>query len=225
MRQTLSALLVTVLAGAAAAPALGQTEALYRESARYQACIGLAESDPDSALDEAQTWLIEGGGWPAEVCEARALIALGESGAGASALAAIANRAPVGMVAAERVELLTLAGETWSGLGAGEDARNAFDDALTLDPRAAAPLAGRAALSLQEEEWAALSRDANQLIAIAPERADGWYYRGEYRLQEDDYDGAWDDMSTARSHAPQRIDILLLRGKINEARRLAAAAD
>lgn len=206
-----------------ASPALAQGEARQAEQMRYQACIAGVGEDAVSALQEAQTWRVEGGGWPAEVCEAHAFIALGDHEVGAGILEELAAAPRPGMVDAERTDFLVLAAQSRSLSGDEAAAMRNYDAALEIDPDAIMALAGRARLNLAREDWPALERDANRLIEIVPQEATGWYLRGERRLNTDDLDGAWADMERARERAPERIEILLLRGRINEARRLAAA--
>ena len=67
--------------------AWAQGEARQEERMRYQACIAMSGDDAMAALEDAQTWRIEGGGWPAEVCEAHAFISLGDHAVAATILA------------------------------------------------------------------------------------------------------------------------------------------
>jgi tetratricopeptide (TPR) repeat protein len=204
-----------------AAPATARDDVRMAEQMRYQACIASAGDDAVAALQEAQTWRVEGGGWPAEVCEAHAFIALGEHTVGAGILEDLAGEARPGMVDPERTEFLTLAAESRSLAGEEDLAMRDYDAALAIDPDAVVALAGRARLNLARRDWPALERDANRLIDLVPWDATGWYLRGERRLNTGDPEGAWADMERARERAPDRVDILLLRGRINEARRRA----
>ncbi|WP_300543801.1 tetratricopeptide repeat protein [Maricaulis sp.] len=197
-----------------------QGEARQAERMRYQACIARTGEDPGAALQEAQTWRIEGGGWPAEVCEAQAFIALGDHAVGAAILEELAGERRPGMVAEERVDFLTLAAESRAAIGETGRALANYDAALAIDPSAILTRAGRAGLNRDLEDWPALGRDAEDLVRRVPGLATGWYLRGVFRLETGDLDGAWADMQAARERAPDRIDILVLRGRINEARRL-----
>lgn len=215
------------LACIAIAPLCAQAQGMARqaEQMRYQSCIAGIGSDAEAALEEAQTWRIEGGGWPAEVCEAQAFIALGDHAVGAGILEGLANQPPAGMVPQEQADFLTLAAESRALAGDHEQAMADYDRAIDLVDDAVMALAGRARLNLDAGDWPALERDANRLIQSAPHDAEGWFLRAERRLNTGDLDGAQTDMEAARERAPERIDILVLRGRINEARRQANAPD
>lgn len=218
-RFILSALLPALLL----APASAQNTVRVEERMRYQACIAQSGEDPAAALEEAQTWRIEGGGWPAEICEAHAFIGLGDFQMAAAILEELAGEPRPGMVDAERVDFLTLAGETRARAGNVETALADYAAALEIDPYSVLTLTMRGRLHRNTENWGALERDAQRLIDLVPESAEGWYLRSLYHLNTGDLDAAGSDMEAARERAPERIEILVLRGDINEARRQAGA--
>ncbi len=137
------ALPACALALALAPLAQAQTSAAYQERIRFDTCLGQIQLDASEALERAQTWRLEGGGWPAEVCEARALIELGEPEVGADILVSLAERQPVGMIDEEQSELFILAGDTRFALGLVDEAAAAYDSApgpdAGLDPGAPRP--------------------------------------------------------------------------------------
>ncbi|WP_417485626.1 hypothetical protein [Maricaulis sp.] len=202
--------------------AQAQNSAAYQERVRLDACLGQIQIDPSEALERAQTWRLEGGGWPAEMCEARALIELGEAVIGADILVSLAERQPIGMVDEERAELYILAGDTRFTSGLVDGAALAYDAALTLTPDSVPARLARARLLADAGDWAALAVDADALITHAPYLAAGWRYRGQSHLGLGELDLAWQDMQRAREQEPDDIPSLLLRGAILEARRLAA---
>ena len=205
-----------------AATALAQSDFRNAERMRYQSCIAMTGEAPGDALQEAQTWGIEGGGWPADVCEAQALIALGDHAVGAAILEELAAEPPAGMVDEERVDFLTLAAESRARMRDHEAALVNFTAALALDPSAILTRTGRARLNAETGDWAAVGRDANALIDRAPELAIGWHMRALYNLETGNLSAAWSDIEAAREREPDRIETLVLRGRINEARRLSA---
>ena len=217
------ALTMVLLSLAPAAHA--QNDAAYRERVRFDTCLGQIQIDPTDAVERAQTWRVEGGGWPAEVCEARALIALGEVRIGADILANLADGQAVGMVEPERAELLTLAGDARFAAGLTEAAEAAYDAALALQPDAVPTRLARAQLRAEAGNWAGLREDAEALIEAAPYLAAGWRYRGQVHLMSGELDLAWQDMTRARAEEPDDIASLLLRGAILEARRTDAAPE
>ncbi|WP_323760537.1 hypothetical protein [Maricaulis sp.] len=219
---TVCALSLAALSIALAPIAQAQTSAAYRERVRLDTCLGQIQIDPSEALERAQTWRLEGGGWPAEVCEARALIELGEPRVGADILVSLAERQPVGMVDEERAELYILAGDTRFAAGLPGQAASAYEAALALVPDSIPARLARARLLADAGDWMALAGDAEALIAHAPYLAAGWRYRGQSRLGLGELDLAWQDMERAREQEPDDIPSLLLRGAILEARRLDA---
>jgi len=218
-RLTTGLVLLALCTSASAA----QSEARNAERMRYQTCIAMSGDDPAEALEEAQIWRIEGGGWPAEVCEAHAYIALGDFDVAAGILEELASERRAGMVDAERVDFLTLAGETRARNGNADAAFDNYAAALALDPFSILTLSGRGRLYLAEENWGGLARDAQSLVDLVPESAEGWYLRAAFHLNTGDLDDAASDIEAARERAPERIEVLVLRGQINEARRLAAS--
>ena len=222
MRLALPACLLVL---ALAPNTLAQTDAAYRERVRFDACLGQVQLNPSDALERAQTWRLEGGGWPAEVCEARALIALGEPAIGADILVNLSDGLAVGMVDAERAELLTLAGDTRFAQGMVDAADEAYDAALDLQPDAIATRLARAQLRAETQDWDGLAEDADVLVEHAPYLAAGWRYRGQAHLARGELDAAWAAMENAREQEPDDIPSLLLRGAILEARRTATNDD
>lgn len=223
----IACLLALPLALPLSAPAAAQTQSEFRhaERVRYQSCIAMTGEAPGEALQEAQTWGIEGGGWPAEVCEAQALIALGDHAVGAAILEALASEPRAGMVTEERVDFLTLAAESRAQLRELEAALANFSAALELDPSAILTRTGRARLNAESGDWPAVAQDANALIDRVPELAIGWHMRALYNLETGNLPAAWSDIEAAREREPERIETLVLRGRINEARRLSARPD
>tara|TARA_R110002126_G_scaffold284821_2_gene434767 strand:+ start:2996 stop:3664 length:669 start_codon:yes stop_codon:yes gene_type:complete len=221
MRVFLSACLLTL----AISPAHAQTPAIEIETARYLDCLDRVETEQDQAFEDALSWRMEGGGWPAAHCEARALVALGDVMAGASTLEELANTEAGGRDRSIRTAMLVEAGKAWLTVERSEDAQRAFQSALDLVPDDLDALLGEARTGLALEDWALAQTAAAAAIAQAPDLAEAWRLRAAARLETGTLDGAWQDMETAREIAPDNIEILVLRGRINEARRLAALSE
>jgi tetratricopeptide (TPR) repeat protein len=218
-------LIVALLVGTVTSVSGAQNEAILAETERYLACLDRVETEPEEAFEDALTWRMHGGGWPARHCEARALIASGDVSGGAAMLEALASETRPGSDEQMRVSQLFEAGNAWLDYGQPADARRAYDAGLALFPDDRGLLAGRARASADLEDWDALAADGDQLIALSPASADGWHFRAQARLEQGDLDGSEADMNEARQRAPEQIEILVLRGRIIEARRLAAAED
>src|SRR3546814_15415859 len=73
-----SAALLALLAVGTAGTCAAQADD-PEQAARYQACMDLAETAPDEALESAQTWADLGGSDPARPCAAVSLMPLGPS--------------------------------------------------------------------------------------------------------------------------------------------------
>jgi tetratricopeptide (TPR) repeat protein len=213
-------LTLALLSGLAASPTLAQSTAAVGESERYLACLDRVATEPEEAFEDALTWRMHGGGWPARHCEARALIASGDVSGGAAMLEELAATTQAGLPDQLRVTQSFEAGDAWLDAGFPEDARRAFDVGLDLAPEDLGLLTGRARASAESESWSALEADADAIITLAPYLAEGWHYRALARLNQEDLDGAQADVQSARERAPERIDTLVLRGRIIEAMRL-----
>lgn len=71
-------------------------DAQQKEEDRYSACMDLAESSPDKAINEALIWQNEHGGVPARHCEAYGLFAAGEYREAAARMEVIAKDMRIG---------------------------------------------------------------------------------------------------------------------------------
>ncbi|HAQ36709.1 MAG: hypothetical protein CMF74_00935 [Maricaulis sp.] len=206
------------LAASLAGPAAAQTDYEAADRARYQACLERIGTDPENAYEDALAWRYESGGWPARHCEARALIALGEAGEGAARLEAVAS-APDTSDQWVKVLLFAEAGEAWMTAGQPEDSRRAYTEALEYNNESAPLWLGRARGAAEQAMWAAAEADASAAIRQDSTLGEAYTIRAQARLELGDLDGAQRDMEQARQIDPADIDALLVRGRINEARR------
>ncbi|WP_417482931.1 hypothetical protein [Maricaulis sp.] len=213
--------LVCLLA-AAGSVAHAQDAVIAAETDRYLSCLERVETDQDAAFEDALAWRMEGGGWPAAHCEARAIIALGDGARGAAMLDQLAMAEVSDQDLPARITMLVEAGQTWLSRDEAEAGQASFAAALELDPLDGAALLGRAEASVALGEWDAADAAATAVIDQTPGLVDGWRLRAQARLETGALDAAWQDMETGREIEPANIDLLVLRGRINEARRLAA---
>jgi tetratricopeptide (TPR) repeat protein len=211
-----------LLFAAAASVAFGSVAgAQARDHARYEACLNGIEANADAAYEDALAWRYEGGGWPARHCVARALIALGEEEEGAFRLQALAE-APDGGPTTMKVVYLAEAGEAWMNAGHPTEARRVYARAVEMSPQSGPLWLGRARAAAELGEWAAVEADAAQAISHEPQNFDAWRTRAEARLELGDLNAAEADMSRALRLAgtdDETVAVLLIRGRINEARR------
>jgi tetratricopeptide (TPR) repeat protein len=198
-----------------------QIMAMDDPSQRHAACLELISQDSETAYEEALAWRYQGGGWPSEHCVSLSLIALGHAEAGAARLRAAAEGA-ITASGPSRAIMFGQAGDGFLAAQAHGDALSAFQRGLDFaaDDSGLQRGVAEAALALNET---ALAEQASSLAFESaradPGRADSLRLRAEARLVQGAYAAALDDVETARTYAPDNIDILLLRGRINEALR------
>jgi tetratricopeptide (TPR) repeat protein len=152
---------------------------------------------------------------------ARALIALGQEEEGAFRLQALAE-APDGGPTAMKVLYLAEAGEAWMSAGHPEEAHRVYGRALEMSPQSAPLWLGRARAAAGMGEWATVEASAAQAISQDPGNYEGWRARAEARLELGDLPAAESDMRRALELAQtdeEAVSVLLIRGRINEARR------
>jgi len=219
----LTALVLTLLIlSIGAQPALAQTRAVEIETARYQACLDRLESDAANAFEDAMSWRMEGGGWPARHCEARALIALDDVAEAALMLQALAETGRFGpQDVAMRSSFWREAGDAWLQIEQGENALRAYQAGLALAPTDMDLMLGQAGALSALQNWSDLRDMANQLIDQAPYLAIGWRWRALAHLEMGALDHARSDILSAMERAPDDIDVLVLRGRILDALRNA----
>ncbi len=111
------------------------------------------------------------------------------------------------------------AGEAWMTAGQPEDSRRAYTEALEYNNESAPLWLGRARGAAEQAMWAAAEADASAAIRQDSTLGEAYTIRAQARLELGDLDGAQRDMEQARQIDPADIDALLVRGRINEARR------
>lgn len=201
-----------------------RADAGLREQQRFDSCLDRVDRDADGALEDSQTWRLQGGGWPARHCEALSLIALGEVEVGARMLDALATTPRPGSEMIVRLVQWQAAGEAWLQIDQPEAALASFAAGLALAPDAIELRLGRARAALALGDWQTLDQDAARLVETAPYLPESWSMRSRARLEAGDYTGAFLDVEEARLRAPEDVDILVLRGRILEARRVSGAS-
>ncbi|MFS2319118.1 tetratricopeptide repeat protein [Maricaulis sp. D1M11] len=209
-------------------PATGQVRgvidaAIREETARYQACLEAVPRTPSDAYEDALSWRMEGGGWPALHCEARALKQLGSPTSAAAALSHLASSS-LSIEDSVRAQLALEAGEMWMDLSRAEAARDSFQAGLDFEPDHPDLLLGLAHAQENTGDWSELNAVASRLVTRVPGYAEAWRLRGRARLELGDIGGAEADMHQARQLDPALITALVLRGQINEARRTEPGA-
>lgn len=196
-----------------------QVAAMDDPAARHETCLRLVGENAELAYEEALTWRHQGGGWPAEHCVSLALIALDQAEAGAARLRAAAEGA-ITATDASRAIMFGQAGDGFLTAEAPGEARAAFERGLDFAPSDSGLQRGAAQAALALEDYAGAERAASAALssAAAPSgRADALRLRALARLMLGRPGDALEDVEAARAAAPENIEILVLRGRINEA--------
>jgi tetratricopeptide (TPR) repeat protein len=190
---------------------------------RHADCLSGIAQDAEVAYEDALTWRHQGGGWPAEHCVSLALIALDQPEYGASRLRAAAE----GALTATDMSRAIMFGQAGDGFLIAEahgDAFSAFTRGLDFAPDNAGLHRGAAQAALALGNLEIAIEQASAALASQPrpvEQIEALRVRAEAQLRSGDFDAAATDVVSAREIAPEDIEILLLRGRINEALRLA----
>ena len=200
--------------------ASAQSRAVMEESTRYQACLTRIEREPQDAFEDALTWRMQGGGWPARHCESRALMALGEISNAADMLETLAVHGHFGpQDVTFQTRFLIEAGDAWLQDHQPANARRAYLAGLALSPDHLDLLLGQAGALSALQQWDDLRDLSNRLIDQAPYLAASWRYRALAHLELGALDYARSDIFSALERAPDDIDVLVLRGRILDALR------
>ena len=196
-------------------------------SARYQACLKLAAADPEGALEEGLIWRSEAGGAPARHCIAIALLNKGEQEEAAAQLEHTALMPDAGEDI-QRAELLAQAGNIWLLARAPAEAERAFTSALNIAPNDADIYIDRArAHDLLGQLPDAVS-DLSTAIALSPANSLALRLRADAHIRQGRLDAAGSDVTAAINSAvteEDTIEALVVRGRLNEAKRVAAGGD
>ena len=189
------------------------------DQARLEACLNAIPINAEDAYEDALAWRHQGGGWPAEHCVSLALIALGQDAPGALRLREAALDADMASDLSRAI-MLGQSGEAFLNAEEYEQATLSFEAALDFAPNDANLLLGLARTQLALEDYAEADVSASAALAQDDANPQAYALRAEARLSGGDIDAALEDIEAARALDPENIDILVLRGRIVEARRL-----
>lgn len=202
------------LAGAASAQEAGSSF----EQAQYEACLALINQSPESAYEEGLAWRAQGGSWPAMHCIALSQVAMGQYGIAARRLESTAEGAVVA-TDATRAIMLGQAGDSWMAAREYAFAERAFRRGRDFNTDDAGLALGVAQAALAQENWGAAEENASAALGLDSGLTTAWLVRAEARLGTGEYAGAAADIAEALARDDENIDALVLRGRINEARR------
>ncbi|GBF56516.1 beta-barrel assembly-enhancing protease [Candidatus Phycosocius bacilliformis] len=195
-----------------------------RDATRLAACVAKAETKPEEALEDGFVWRSQGGAIYAEQCIAIARIEGGDIGGGAERLTALAS-APDAGDEESRAMILSRAANAWMMIEEYAAAQKALDAALKLKPGEPDLLLDRARAKAGQSKWAEAQTDLTACLSVRPLDVLALRLRAETLLQQKSYDAAELDIAQALRLAPKDVDNWLVRGRIQEARRLGRAPD
>jgi tetratricopeptide (TPR) repeat protein len=186
-------------------------------AAQYQACMDLAETDPDEALEAAETWVDLGGSDPARHCAAVALMRLGHYEAAGQELETLAASLEPAF-AFLQIPVLVQAARAWLEAGKVDRAYAVQTTALAREPNNIELLVDRAETAASVGNFIAAMDDLNRALSHAPNRADILVLRASAHRFLDQRENAMTDVEAALSLDPDNAEGLLERGNL---RRLA----
>ena len=209
--------LAAVLALPASAQGADRTAEL---DARHESCLERIAEDQPLALEEAMIWRDQGGGRRARHCEAMALFALGYPGEAASRLDGLAEGGDGGSES-HRINFRMEAADLWIAAGDASRAHASATAGLDMDERHAGLRIARARAYALSGRYDYAETDLSTVLAYHPRHAEALRYRADARLNQSRLSGAKDDIERSLQIDLTSVDSALLRGRINEAIRLA----
>lgn len=182
----------------------------------YGACMALARTAPDKAIDRAETMWTQGAGNPARHCLAIALITKGRLREAGKVLFDLAGQsAKAG--AAQQAELFAQAGRAWTGAGRLEQAETALGRALALAPGNGGYHLDRAIVRGNAGRNFAALEDLNDTLQIAPGNIEALVLRAAAWRRVGAQDLAAQDVAEALRLDPRRAGAWVERAKLAEA--------
>lgn len=195
-------------------PALATAQSTDEAQARrYANCMNLAESAPDEALEQAQTWADLGGSDPARHCAAVALMRLGHHSAAAQELENLAGHLEPAYVHLQ-IPILVQAAQAWLAAGDAERAYKVQSAALARQPNNIDLLVDRAFTAASVNDYAAALGDLDRALSHAPNRADILVLRASAYRFLGQPEAAMIDIENALLLDPDNPEGLLERGNL-----------
>jgi len=189
--------------------------------ARHKQCLESIAVDAETAYEEAMIWQGDGGGRRARHCVAMALFALGHPEEAAFRLENLA-KAPDGGTPAMRAGFYVESADLWLKADLPRKAYDAASAGLELAKSDADLRIVRARAYAAMDRWDYAETDLTSALAFHPKHARVLRYRADARLRQGKLVLAKQDVDSSLLIDGQDIDTLVVRGKINEAMRLAA---
>jgi len=196
------------------------------DSKKYEECLKLAHTDPDTAYEDALRWHDAGGGAAAIHCSAVALVQLKHYDAAATKLDQLA-RAPTSGSAGLREQLLDQAANAWLLAGQPENAEASASAAIDMGGQSADLYGDRARARGLRKDWAGAEADLNTALSFDQYRSDFLVLRASARHALGKRKQARADIDAALDIDPRYSDALVERGamKLEDGDRNGARAD
>ncbi len=194
------------------------------EQEKLESCVEKIDTDAEAAYQDGLSWLARGNRPAARHCTALALIALGQEAEGAARLEELAN-APDGGTLDERGVYLVQSGNAWLMAGMPDAAVVTLTNALKLRPIDGELFKDRARAYVSLSKWAEAGKDLDQAIRLSAADAEAYRMRGLALMKMNRLKDAWADVQVAMKLAPKDINVIVLRGDVREAMRLAGMDD
>lgn len=189
----------------------------------YGACMALARTAPDKAIDRAEAMWTQGAGNRARHCLAIALITKGRLREAGKVLFDLAGQsAKAG--AAQQAELFAQAGRAWIGAGRLKQAEETLSRALALAPGNGGFHLDRAVARGNAGRNFEALEDLNDALQIAPGNIEALVLRAAAWRRVGARDLAEQDVADALKLDPQRAGAWVERAKLAEAAGNAAGA-
>jgi tetratricopeptide (TPR) repeat protein len=184
--------------------------AFAQDSARYGRCLDTADKNPAIALADAEGWIRNGGGAPAEHCAAMAQVRLKRYPEAAARLEKMARAA--GTPAAMRPEIFTQAGNAWLLAGNGARAVANLQSALSLSSGDADLYADLGRAEAMIRNWRNAVTHLTTAIAMRPGNPDLLLLRASAQRALRHYKPALADLTAALKLQPGNAALLMERG-------------
>ena len=202
--------LLVALWGTVIDAAMAQQPADPKQSLKYQRCILLSKSNPDSAFDMALTWKDFGGGEAASHCVATALIGLKIYNEAALRLESLAQSSKAKIDV--RAGMLSQAAQAWLLDGNFRRAESVLNSALALQPDDANLWIDRAVVRAELKNYADVIKDLTRAIKLDPTQAESYVFRASAHRHLKKFTAAKSDAEQALRLDANHLAGLLERG-------------
>lgn len=204
--------------------AYGQGFSEIAQANKYKECLMQVEADSNAALLAARKWFIEGGGVPAQHCEALALSEQERYQEAASLFelgASNLNSGAAGEFAIQNKDLLSvqlnyLAGVAWRAAGEFDKAYNIFTAAIiSLEKGAALSydiFIDRGLTQFLKNDHLSAIEDYSRALEINERKIDAFLYRAEAYRKLSEHIKARLDLNEALNLEPFQPDLLFESG-------------